>query len=134
MTHDQPTDIRHVIVDTDTGIDDALALLYLAAQPNVEISAITSVYGNTPVEDAVTNIARVLKVVGLEQTLVARGAAGPILGEPRIAEHVHGTDGLGDIWGRSWSRSISRRSAPRSCWWRWHEHGPDTTTCCRSAH
>lgn len=99
MTHDQPTDLRHVIVDTDTGIDDALALLYLAAQPTVEISAITSVYGNTPVEDAVTNIARVLKVIGLEQTLVARGASGPILGEPRIAEHVHGKDGLGDIWG-----------------------------------
>ncbi|BDZ46757.1 nucleoside hydrolase [Naasia aerilata] len=90
--------LRHVILDTDTGIDDALALLYLAGRPDVEVSAITSVYGNTPVESALTNIARVLEVAGLEDTLVARGAAGPINGEPRIAGHVHGKDGLGDLW------------------------------------
>ncbi|MFB2600425.1 nucleoside hydrolase [Herbiconiux sp. P17] len=90
--------VRHIVLDTDTGIDDALALLYLAGRDDVEISAITSVYGNTPVDDAVTNIARVLKVAGLEDTLVARGAAGPIHGEARIASHVHGHDGLGDLW------------------------------------
>ena len=90
--------IRHVILDTDTGIDDALALLYLAGSENVEISAITSVYGNTPVEAALVNIARVLKVAGLEDTLVARGADGPLNGDPRIAGHVHGKDGLGDLW------------------------------------
>jgi purine nucleosidase len=90
--------MRHIILDTDTGIDDALALLYLAGSPNVEISAITSVYGNTPVEAALTNIARVLEVAGLDDILVARGADGPLNGEPRIAGHVHGTDGLGDIW------------------------------------
>jgi purine nucleosidase len=95
MTDDS---LRHVVLDTDTGIDDALALLYLAGRPDVEISAITSVYGNTTVECALTNIARVLEVAGLEDTLVARGAAGPIDGEPRIAAHVHGADGLGDLW------------------------------------
>jgi purine nucleosidase len=90
--------IRHIVLDTDTGIDDALALLYLAGRDDAEISAITSVYGNTPVEAALTNIARVLKVAGLEDTLVAKGAAGPIDGEARIAHHVHGHDGLGDLW------------------------------------
>ncbi|WP_368498608.1 nucleoside hydrolase [Herbiconiux sp. A18JL235] len=90
--------VRHIVLDTDTGIDDALALLYLAGRDDAEISAITSVYGNTPVEAALTNIARVLKVAGLDDTLVARGAAGPIDGEPRIASHVHGVDGLGDLW------------------------------------
>jgi purine nucleosidase len=89
---------RHIVVDTDTGIDDALALLYLAGRDDAEISAITSVYGNTPVEAALTNIARVQKLAGLEDVLVARGAAGPIDGEPRIAGHVHGRDGLGDLW------------------------------------
>ncbi|WP_066038896.1 nucleoside hydrolase [Herbiconiux solani] len=90
--------IRHIVLDTDTGIDDALALLYLAGRPDAEVSAITSVYGNTPVESALTNIARVLKIAGLEDTLVARGAAGPIDGEARIASHVHGVDGLGDLF------------------------------------
>jgi purine nucleosidase len=91
-------DLRHVILDTDTGIDDALALLYLAGRDDVELSAITSVYGNTTVDSALTNIARVLEVAGLEDVLVARGAAGPMEGEPRIAAHVHGKDGLGDLW------------------------------------
>ncbi len=94
----QKNDSHHVIVDTDTGIDDALALLYLAGCDNVEISAVCSVYGNTSVDFAVSNIARVLKVTELEDTLVARGAAGPIVGEARIASYVHGKDGLGDIW------------------------------------
>ncbi|AXH36158.1 nucleoside hydrolase [Humibacter sp. BT305] len=98
MTSDAPRETRHVVLDTDTGIDDALALLYLAGRDDVEVSAITSVYGNTPVESALTNIARVLAVAGLEDTLVARGAAGPITGEARIASHVHGHDGLGDLW------------------------------------
>lgn len=94
----EPADIRHIVLDTDTGIDDALALLYLAGRPDAELCAITSVYGNTPVESALTNIARVLKVAGLDDTLVARGAAGPIEGEAAIAHLVHGRDGLGDLW------------------------------------
>ncbi|WP_210481200.1 nucleoside hydrolase [Naasia sp. SYSU D00948] len=89
---------RHIIVDTDTGIDDALALLYLAGRPDAEVAAITSVYGNTSVDNALTNIARVQQLAGLEDVVVARGAAGPIEGEPSIAWHVHGNDGLGDIW------------------------------------
>ena len=99
-TQTQPSDdsVRHVILDTDTGIDDALALLYLLGSENVEVSAITSVYGNTPVEAALTNIARVLELAGRDDILVARGADGPLNGEPRIAGHVHGADGLGDLW------------------------------------
>ena len=100
MTQTQPSDdsVRHVILDTDTGIDDALALLYLLGSENVEVSAITSVYGNTPVEAALTNIARVLELAGRDEILVARGADGPLNGDPRIAGHVHGADGLGDLW------------------------------------
>jgi len=100
------TETRNIIFDTDTGIDDALALLYLAGRDDVEISAVTSVYGNTPVEAAISNIARVLDVAGLPDIPVARGAAGPIEGEPRIASHVHGIDGLGDVF--------SDRPSPRN--------------------
>lgn len=105
-------DLRHVILDTDTGIDDALALLYLAGRADVEVSAITSVYGNTSVESALTNIARVLQVAGLDEVLVARGAAGPITGEARIAAHVHGRDGLGDLWSTPISpKNLSPKSS-----------------------
>ena len=107
-----PDTVRHVIVDTDTGIDDALALLYLAGSANVQISAITSVYGNTPVDAALTNIARVLEVAGLPDVLVARGADGPLNGDPRIAGHVHGADGLGDLWSAPLSpRNLSPLSS-----------------------
>jgi len=103
---------RHIIFDTDTGIDDALALLYLAGRPDAEVAAITSVYGNTSVDNALTNIARVQEIAGLEDVVVARGAAGPIEGEPSIASHVHGTDGLGDLWHDPISpRNLSRLSS-----------------------
>jgi purine nucleosidase len=95
---DATDDVRHIIYDTDTGIDDALALIYLAGVEGVEISAITTVFGNTPVDSAVSNVARVLQLVDLRDTVVARGAAGPLVGEAHIGSHVHGQDGLGDVF------------------------------------
>nr|WP_228498464.1 nucleoside hydrolase [Frigoribacterium sp. VKM Ac-1396] len=85
------------MVDTDTGIDDALALLWLAAQPDVEIVGITAVYGNCVVDDALRNIGHVLSLVGLDDVPVARGADGPLEAEAHIAHYVHGHDGLGDV-------------------------------------
>ncbi len=87
-----------VVVDTDTGIDDALALLYLAGRPDVEIAAVTSVYGNCSVDDALLNIGLVMRLAGLEDVPVAAGAAGPVDGRPAaLAPYVHGKDGLGDL-------------------------------------
>lgn len=91
------SETRHVIYDTDTGIDDALALLYLAGRPDVDLAAITTVYGNTPIDAVVPNVGHVLELAGLPDVPVAVGAAGPIVGEARIASHVHGVDGLGDV-------------------------------------
>ncbi|MEU8363757.1 nucleoside hydrolase [Nonomuraea sp. NPDC048882] len=88
--------MRRVVVDTDTGIDDAHTLLYLAGRPDAEIVAITSVYGNCTEEDATRNIGHVNGLLGLDVP-VARGAAEPLRGEPHIARHVHGKDGLGDL-------------------------------------
>ncbi len=89
--------VHEVIVDTDCGIDDALALLYLAGRPDVRIVGVTSVYGNCTVDDAVRNIGHVLRLAGLPDVPVARGATGPLIGEPHIAHYVHGLDGLGDV-------------------------------------
>jgi len=87
-----------VVVDTDTGIDDALALLYLAGRPDAEIAAVTSVYGNCSVDDALLNIGLVMRLAGLEDVPVAAGAAGPVDGRPAaLAPYVHGKDGLGDL-------------------------------------
>ena len=89
---------RRVVVDTDTGIDDALALLYLAGRPDVEIAAVTAVFGNCSLDDAVLNIGVVMRLAGLGDVPVAVGAAGPVDGRPpSLAPYVHGEDGLGDL-------------------------------------
>lgn len=106
-----PTRRAHeVVVDTDTGLDDALALLWLAGRDDVQIAAVTAVYGNCTVDDAVLNAGAVLAVAGVtvggeepaqtpgDAVPVSRGAAGPIDGrEPHLAHYVHGYDGLGDL-------------------------------------
>ncbi|GAA4680560.1 nucleoside hydrolase [Frondihabitans cladoniiphilus] len=88
---------RKVIVDTDTGIDDALALLFLTAQPEVHLLGVTAVYGNCVIDDAVRNIGTVLGVAGHPLVPVAKGADGPLEAEAHIAHYVHGHDGLGDV-------------------------------------
>ncbi|WP_158602783.1 nucleoside hydrolase [Jiangella rhizosphaerae] len=96
---DRPQDeIRHLVVDTDCGIDDALALLYLAGRPDCELAAVTTVHGNAPVGAVVANAGHTLGVAGLVDVPVAAGAAGPLSGPPlRVAPGTHGSDGLGDV-------------------------------------
>ena len=93
--------VRRVLVDTDTGLDDAHSLMYLLAQPDVEIEAITTIYGNTPVEDSARNVGTVLRLAGREDIPVHLGEGAPIEGEASIADFVHGTDGLGDRFERA---------------------------------
>lgn len=83
-----------IIIDTDPGVDDALAIMYLAAQEDAEIVAVGSVHGNVPAPLAATNALRVLELVGLEVP-VAVGAARPLAQPLQTAEFVHGDDGLG---------------------------------------
>jgi inosine-uridine nucleoside N-ribohydrolase len=94
--------VRRIVVDTDTGIDDAHTLLYLAGRKDAEIVAITSVYGNCVEEDSVRNIGYVCGLLGLAVP-IARGADAPLESAPHIARHVHGHDGLGD---RGYDRPI----------------------------
>ncbi len=85
-----------VIVDCDTGIDDAVTLLYLAGRPDVRIEAVGSVHGNVPASTGARNTLRVLEVAGRPDVPVAIGARRPIAQALETAEHVHGADGLGD--------------------------------------
>jgi purine nucleosidase len=67
-----------VILDLDMGIDDAIAVLYLASRPHVTITAAGSVHGNTPADLAAGNLLRVLAMPGLPDVPVALGAARPM--------------------------------------------------------
>ena len=86
------------LIDTDPGIDDALALLLALASPEVSVEAITSVAGNVPVDFTTANVHRILSVGAPDARLrVARGAAAPLRGSLVTATDFHGDDGLGGI-------------------------------------
>jgi purine nucleosidase len=100
-----------LILDVDTGVDDALALLYAAGSPEVELIAATSVMGNVTVDDATANTLAVLELVGLGEVEVARGAARPLVRDHEPFPVVHGEHGLGDAVLPAPSRTPSSRSA-----------------------
>ncbi len=85
-----------LIVDCDTGIDDALALLYLLGDPRIDLRAITTVFGNTTADIAATNTLRVLELAGRPDIPTAVGADSSLRGTVQLAPHVHGDDGLGN--------------------------------------
>lgn len=88
--------MRKVIVDTDTGVDDALALMLLAADPEVEILAAISVFGNCESERAADNARYVLDTCGRSDVPVYRGAAVPLEQDLQLNPGVHGEDGFGN--------------------------------------
>lgn len=92
-----------IVMDVDTGVDDACALLLAARHPALDLRAVTCVGGNTDVDSVVGNTLKVLEVAGRPDVPVARGAAQPLLERPVDARHVHGQDGMGDL---GWSRSV----------------------------
>ena len=85
-----------VILDVDTGIDDAFAILFAARHPSIKLLGVTCVDGNTNVAQVVANTLQVLDAAGAADIPVARGAIRPLLGQSQYAEYVHGEDGMGD--------------------------------------
>lgn len=86
-----------VIIDCDTGVDDALALLFAVRHPGIDLRAITCVAGNTDVDGVVRNTLTVLEQAGAPDIPVGRGAERPLIEPVRTARHVHGVDGMGDL-------------------------------------
>ncbi|MGH3880806.1 MAG: nucleoside hydrolase [Actinophytocola sp.] len=86
-----------VVIDTDPGVDDALAILLAAASPELELVGLTTVFGNCAVDVATRNALVLLDVAGRADVPVARGAADPIA-SPYLGPvpQVHGVDGMGD--------------------------------------
>jgi purine nucleosidase/pyrimidine-specific ribonucleoside hydrolase len=86
------------LIDTDPGVDDALALLQAWGTPALAVEVITTVAGNVPVASATLNVFRLLALRDPRPApIVAEGAAGPLGRSLRTATHYHGDDGLGDL-------------------------------------
>jgi pyrimidine-specific ribonucleoside hydrolase len=100
-----------IILDVDTGIDDAFAVLFAATHPAINLLGITCVDGNTNIDNVVANTLKVLDAAQALDIPVARGALRPLLGESHYAEYVHGADGMGDLGISPSSRKVDPRSA-----------------------
>lgn len=100
-----------VILDVDTGVDDACALLLAARHPALDLRAVSCVGGNAPVDDVVRNTLIALHAAGRDDVPVARGADRPLLEEPVDARHVHGDDGMGDLGWAPAEREVDGRHA-----------------------
>ena len=83
-----------VLIDCDTGIDDAIALTYLAARSEAEIVGVVSSGGNVDVHAVHRNNRVLTELLGLEVP-VCRGAESPLVAEPMTAGDTHGPTGLG---------------------------------------
>jgi pyrimidine-specific ribonucleoside hydrolase len=86
-----------VVLDVDTGVDDACAILLAATHPAIDLRAVTCVGGNAPLADVVRNTLVVLETAGRADVPVGVGASRPLLEEPVGARHVHGEDGMADL-------------------------------------
>ena len=84
-----------LLIDCDTGIDDALALLYACASPEAEIVGVSCVAGNVELPHIVRNTLAVLELVGRGEVEVAAGRDAPIRRPLRTAGDTHGETGLG---------------------------------------
>ena len=93
------TSVKRVIIDCDPGVDDAAALLFALASPELNVEAVTTVFGNGPVDVCTANALRILAAAGRADIPVYRGAGRPLLRQPNPgwASQVHGTDALGNL-------------------------------------
>lgn len=86
-----------LIIDTDCGVDDALAILLAATHPSCDIKAITCCFGNTSLDNACSNVFRVLKTCGRTEVPVFSGCRSSLLGDGQKEATHHGSDGFGNI-------------------------------------
>lgn len=106
------TTTTRILLDCDTGVDDALAIAYAALCTDIDLVGVGSVWGNVEVEQATRNSLHVLDLAGASDVPVAPGSAGPIDGSPAVyAHHVHGPDGQGGAAPRRAARQAASQSA-----------------------
>lgn len=88
---------RPTVIDTDPGIDDAVAIMLAARSPEFDLEGVVTVAGNIGLDKTTANARRVLSLCGRAGVPVLRGAAAPLERPAREASDIHGGDGLGGV-------------------------------------
>jgi pyrimidine-specific ribonucleoside hydrolase len=102
---------RPILLDVDTGTDDALALLYAVGSPDLDVRGVSCVAGNAGLEQVVDNTLKVLDAAGAPSVPVAAGATKPFIERTRPEGQFHGEDGLGGVRLPATTRTRSGQSA-----------------------
>ena len=84
----------NVVIDADTGTDDAIALIMAVNSPELQIDSVTTVAGNTRLAHTTRNTIRLLSYLGRPDILVSKGADRPLRVKNRFADHYHGPGGM----------------------------------------
>jgi inosine-uridine nucleoside N-ribohydrolase len=88
--------MRHIIIDTDPGVDDALSLILAFNSPELKVEAVTTVVGNVGQKKAYRNALQILDFLDINSIPVGKGAIKPLLRKAADATGIHGESGLGD--------------------------------------
>ena len=91
------TEKKKIIIDTDCGSDDAMAIAMALNDGAYEIVMITTVSGNVPMEQATVNALTTIEYAGTYEPPVYKGSKDMLLREMTYAYETHGNDGMGDI-------------------------------------
>ncbi|MDQ1180390.1 nucleoside hydrolase [Rhodococcus sp. SORGH_AS_0301] len=110
---DSPARTR-LLVDVDTGIDDSLALVYLAASPEAEIVAVCCTAGNVPTAQVTRNTLSWLEICGLTDVEVAVGVDAPLVAPLMTTEDTHGPLGVGYANLPAPTMTVSDRTAAQA--------------------
>lgn len=88
---------RRIIIDTDPGVDDAMAIFLALRSPELKVEAITPVCGNVPLSMTLPNALRLIEIAGRADVPVAAGAATPLVRRLVTATYAHGNNGLAGV-------------------------------------
>src|SRR4051812_7123972 len=100
-----------VLLDVDTGIDDAMALLYACASPDVELVGVTCIGGNVDARQVAENTLAVLDLAGRPDVPLLLGAGQPLVKPLETSTETHGPRGLGDAVLPAPSRAVQPGTA-----------------------
>lgn len=87
--------MKKVILDVDTGVDDAIGILLAVKSKQMDVLGITTVSGNVSLEMATGNTCKIIDMLGRDDIPVIKGSASPLLRDVYFEHRIHGEDGLG---------------------------------------
>ncbi len=103
---------QKIFIDTDCGIDDAVAIMLALSSPEeVEIAGISCVAGNTSLDNVVKNVCGLLSFFDRTDIPVYKGCSTSFLRNPHRADHIHGSNGLGGVELNQGAKSADKLDA-----------------------